>query len=91
MTSKKDQGVIAALLQRFESQRLPRALSLKKKVDAGETLAELELSFINEVLEDAKSIESLLESHPEYTELVSKAYNLYKEIVQKSLENEKGF
>ena len=86
----KDKGVIAALLQRFESQRLPRALSLKKKVDAGETLGSLDLSFIEEVLQDAKQIEPMLDDHPEYAQLVSKAYALYRDIVEKSLQNEKS-
>ena len=85
----KDAGVISALIQRFETQRLPRALSLKKKVDAGATLESLDLSFIEEVMQDTKAIEPMLDEHPEYKELVSKAFALYKDIVEKSLENEK--
>lgn len=87
--STKDDGVIAALLKRFETQRLPRALSIKKKVDAGEVLATHDLSFLQEVIEDSKSIEPMLERHPEYVELVTKAFSLYKDIMEKSLENEK--
>ncbi len=90
MINTKDQGVILALLKRFESQRLPRALKLKEKVDNGDVLSDHELSFINEVMEDAKTIQPLLDKHPEYTDLVTKAYSLYKEIVEKSLANQSG-
>jgi hypothetical protein len=36
--SSRDAGTIAVLIDRFEKQRLPRALSLKDKVSKGEVL-----------------------------------------------------
>ena len=89
MSSQKEKGIIMALLKRFETQRLPRTMQLKEKVDQGGTLSEHDQRFINEVMQDAKSIQPMLDKHPEYTELVTKAYNLYKEIMDKSLANEK--
>ncbi len=41
--SEKDAGIMAVLLERFEKQRLPRALALKQKVDKGEPLDELSM------------------------------------------------
>jgi hypothetical protein len=38
--ASKDDGIIQVLAERLETQRLPRALSLKAKVDGGETLSE---------------------------------------------------
>ncbi len=84
----EDAGVIQALLERFNEQRLPRALEMKAKVERGETLESLEVSFLAEVLADARAMHNLLERHPEYEPLVTKALGLYKEITEKALANE---
>ena len=90
MTEKsEDAGVIAVLVQRFEGERLPRALDLKEKVDRGETLNDIDIAFLEQVLEDANKLGPLLERHDEYHKLVAQATSLYKEITDKALENEK--
>jgi len=91
MTDKsEDAGVIAVLVQRFESERLPRALDLKEKVDQGETLNDIDIAFLEQVLEDANKLGPLLERHDEYHKLVAQATSLYKEITDKALANEKS-
>jgi hypothetical protein len=86
----EDEGVILALLERFRKQRLPRALSIKERVDAGERLAEADMAFLKRVFDDAKDMMPLLDRHPEYEELVSKAMHLYNEITRQALENEQS-
>jgi len=39
-------GVIYALIERFEKQRLPRLLELKKRVDKGEVFSESDIRFL---------------------------------------------
>lgn len=91
MTDKKthDAGVAQALLERMSNQRLPRALEIKEKVDAGEPLGEYDLRFLEEVFADAQAIQPMVERHPEYQQLVSRAIHLYKEILDKAMANEK--
>lgn len=90
MTDKThDPGVIQALVDRLNTQRLPRALDIKKRVDAGETLGEHDMQFLEGVFHDAQTIKPLMNRNPEYQKLVVKIIKLYKEIVDKAMENEK--
>ena len=88
--SSQDAGLIAVLMERLEKQRLPRALSLKDKVDRGELLDDFDLAFLDEVLADANTIRPLLERHPEYQSLAARMLGLYKDITDKAMENEKS-
>ena len=83
-----DMGVIQALLERFEKQRLPWALNLKDRVDAGERISEFDMQLLEEVFANFRHIEPLIKRHPEYHELVARAIHLYNEITAKALENE---
>ncbi len=85
----KDKIILEALLERFEKQRLPRLLDIKKKVDLGNKLDNYELEFLEEVFSDAKKNEHYMESSDDQLKvIIMKALSLYKEITNKALENE---
>ncbi len=86
--SKKDAGTIQVLMNRLDTQRLPRALDLKNKVDRGERLDEQDTEFLNRVFEDAGTAQKLAAKHPEFQPLVARLISLYSEITRKGLENE---
>ena len=88
--ASKDTGVIQALAQRLETQRLPWALALKEQVDRGETLSRLDIETLTEVFEDAQRIRPLVDRHPEWQPVVMKMLSLYQEITTTALENEKA-
>ena len=88
--STKDAGTIQVLAERLASQRLPRALSIKESVDRGERLGTSDIEFLEQVFKDAMQIRPLVDAHPEWHDLVARLVNLYKEITDKALENEKG-
>lgn len=91
MTSKENEsGVLATLIQRLESQRLPKLLALKEQVDRGERLSDHDLHFLQEVLTDAQHVAPMVASHPELTTLASKLTTLYREITETALANEKA-
>ena len=88
--TSKDAGIIQVLAEQLETKRLPRALSLKEKVDSGEPLDEADIMFLEQVFEDAQSIGPLVDRHPEWQDLATKMMVLYEEITSKALENEKA-
>jgi hypothetical protein len=87
---QKDKGVIMVLLERFNKQRYPMALELKKKVDSGELLNELDHVFLKDVHDDKSKVMMLVERNPEYKELAEKAMNLWIEIIEKDIANQKN-
>jgi hypothetical protein len=87
-TTIKEAGTIQVMLQRLNEFRLPKALDLKKKVDRGEKLDSYDIEFLETVLADAATAQSLITKHPEIQPLVGKLMGLYSEITTKGLENE---
>jgi hypothetical protein len=87
--SAKETGVIMALLQRLEQQRLPAILAMKKKVDQGERLEDHDIDFLKQTFADANKIKPIIDKHPEYQDLAMQLISLYNEITSKALENEK--
>ena len=85
-----DTGLIVALAKRRESQRLPRSLDLKKKVDQGEKLNDLDIAFLEEVNDDMQEVRSLVDRNPDWRTVVEKMLQLYNEITEKALENEQS-
>ncbi len=84
----KEDGIILALIDRFEKHRLPRVLDLKEKVDKGELLNESDMAFLEKVIEDAIQNKPLIDKHPEWQEFCAGVVHLYEQITEKALENE---
>ena len=83
-----DTGVIMALLERFEKQRLPRARALKSKVDGGAPLDDADMDYLKQVFADTQQVQALLSRHPEYEKLVAQVMQLYTAILQRAAANE---
>ncbi|MCB1785571.1 MAG: hypothetical protein H6953_08440 [Chromatiaceae bacterium] len=86
--NNSDAGVIVALLNRLRTQRLPRALDIKARVDRGECLEEFDISFLNDSLSDAIAQQARCDKHPELGEIVAKMIHLQHEITATALLNE---
>ena len=83
-----DLGVTAVLAKRMVEERLPKALALKERVDRGETLNELDLNFLEQVVKDANQVIPLMKHDERVVKAGTQMLLLYKEITAKALENE---
>ena len=86
--STEEAGIIQVLAMRFESQRLPRALALKEKVDQGERLNDMDIAFLEEVFSDSARIKPIIDKHPEWQKVYIQMAELYEDIISKASENE---
>ena len=82
-------GVIYALIERLEKQRLPRLLELKKRIDKGGVLSEMDIRFMYQVTLDTQRNKHLIDRHPEWHKFFAEVIHLYEEIAEKALDNEK--
>jgi hypothetical protein len=81
-------GIGIALLDRFTTQTLPRAIDLKNKVDAGECLDQWDIDFLRELLQRTQEVQPFVSDNPVSQGLYSQAVTLYREIAAKGLANE---
>lgn len=90
MHTQDDIGTMQALLERATNERLPRALEIKERVDKGELLTDLDISFLQQVFQDGQENRQYAAKFPEYMDIVSKIVHIYEDIMAKALENEKN-
>ena len=86
----KEVGVIAVLAKRMVEERLPKALALKDRVDKGAVLDDLDIAFLQQVVDDANKVKPLMKSDPRVLETAGRMLQLYREISEKALANEQG-
>ena len=83
-------GFATVLLERLENERLPRAIDLQAKVDAGGRLDDMDIAFLDRVFADLEDTKPILARFPEYHELAARVVDLYEQITARALENEKS-
>jgi len=85
----EEDGVILALIERFEKQRLPRLKAIKEKTDSGDLLNDEDVEFLDTIIHDAQQSKHLIDRHPEWQAFCATVVHLYETITEKALENEK--
>ncbi|KAF1703886.1 hypothetical protein [Pseudoxanthomonas kaohsiungensis] len=90
MSDVNDDAVLKTLLDRLLRFRLPRALDLKQRVDAGERLGDADIDFLKRALEDAKQGQRFVARNPQFHALGAQIVQLYDAIVSRAMKNEAG-
>ena len=89
MTRQETQeGMLVTLMERFRTQRLPRILEIKEQVDQGNRLGEYDRLFLEEVIKDAQRNIRHVEEIPECQHMFIQLAHLYKQIMDKAVDNE---
>ena len=83
------QGTISAVINRFNHTRLPRVLSLKKRVINGERLGEFDLLYLERVIRDIRYMRQITKNHPRCQALFAQVGGLYADVTAGALENER--
>ena len=86
--SLEEEGVLQAVLERFEKHRFPRLMDIKEKVDQGGVLNDFDIEFLDEVLTDTQKYKHFVDEHPEFQQFYARVAHLYEELTQKALDNE---
>jgi len=86
--SDDDDAILQLLLERLVSQRLPRVVAIRDRVNQGERLTDFDIDFLQEAMTDAGDAAKYLDRHPELQSLGVRLVQLYDEIVTKATENE---
>ncbi len=81
-------GVIQAILDKLEHQTLPQALDIKRNVDAGEALSDMDTLFLDDALENLRRGGPYVQAHPQWQSLYSRLVDLYDQITRQALKNE---
>ena len=63
---------------------------MKERVDKGGLLNDLDLAFLEQVVKDAGQIRPMMQKDPRVLEVAGRMVQLYKEITEKALENQKA-
>ena len=89
MTNHRQQnGMMVTLMERFKTQRLPLIMEIKEQVDQGNRLGEYDRLFLEEVIKDAQRNIRYVEEIPECQHMFIQLAHLYKQIMDKAVENE---
>ena len=83
--ARRDKGIILAILDRFNKQRLHRAKAMQIKVNSEVLLNDRDLELIRWVSSETWQISRLAERNPQYMEITSihlLHINLYMEITK---------
>ena len=87
--AQRDIGTFQVLIARLNKFSLPRAIALKHLVDQGYQLSSLDIHFLEGLLSDMRTIDSVAARHPEYAALISQALVLYHHVTAAALANER--
>jgi len=87
-TLSRDKGTLVVLFNSYKNLRLPRARTIKNKLDNGDVLNDFDIKFLNSMLDDAHHLLSLQHENPEIGPILEELFSFYDNISKEALYNE---
>lgn len=82
------EGSITAVLNRLQTQVLPRILAIKERLDQGEKVSPEDIRYLKLGLSDAMHAKILFDHHLEFRDISARIVALYRDISAQALRNE---
>lgn len=86
--AQRDACIVSAMLRQLNSQRLPKLLAMKERLNRGELVDPEEIRYIHDCVRETLWVRHLCERHPDLRALCTRITSLYKEITERALHNE---
>ena len=88
--SSREEATREVILDKIVRITLPRVMTIKRRLDSGESLTDFEIQFLLETYEKNTHNRELFHKHSEYDLFETELMALYAKVINKGLENETG-
>ena len=89
-SKKQDIQILTVVLKMLKQEHIPRLQRMMKRLNQGEKLSAYEIHDLKRIYDSTMKNFRLVERNPEYMELAMRYIELYTDVVNKAVENDKA-
>ena len=85
---ERDAALVSTMLRHLNTRQLPKLFAMKERLDRGERVDPEDIRYVHDCVRHTLWVRNLCERHPDLRAICTQVTSLYKEITERSLENE---